>query len=50
MPGSDPTPSSGEPFESLGRARAAEDEPRSWGDVDGPRDEALRRDRPPHWG
>ncbi len=46
MPGSDPTPSAGE--------RAAEDEPASWGDAEGPNEEGpndarLKADKPPHW-
>lgn len=51
-PGSDPTPQAGKPV------LAAEDTLAAWGDASGtpstesenPRDEQLRRDKPPHWG
>lgn len=29
---------------------AGEDDPRTWGDVEGNHDEWLREQRPPHWG
>ncbi|WP_157487034.1 hypothetical protein [Leucobacter salsicius] len=48
--GVDPRPS-----EHLLNAKASEDRPEGWGDASARKqvsahDEALRRDRPPHWG
>ena len=44
---SEPAKSSGEP--QILKAKAADDDPRAWGDAPEDRDSWLAEQRPPHW-